>query len=88
MSMRDFEILGKLGDGAYSTVYRVLRNEDGLTYALKRVKLASLSQKEKDNALNEIRILASIRHPNIIAYKEAFLDESTKSLWYSTSHAV
>ena len=86
--MRDFEILGKLGDGAYSTVYRVLRNEDGLTYALKRVKLASLSQKEKDNALNEIRILASIRHPNIIAYKEAFLDESTKPLWYSTSHAV
>lgn len=50
--MRDFEILGKLGDGAYSTVYRVLRNEDGQTYALKRVKLASLSQKEKDNALN------------------------------------
>jgi Protein kinase domain. len=42
----------------------------------------SLSDKEKLNALNEVRILASIRHPNMIAYKEAFLDEASNSLWY------
>jgi NIMA (never in mitosis gene a)-related kinase 1/4/5 len=32
--------------------------------------LKELSKKEKENALNEVRILASIEHPNIIAYKE------------------
>jgi len=32
------------------------------------------------NALNEVRILASIVHTNIIAYKEAFFDESSSSL--------
>lgn len=31
-----------------------------------------LSQRERENAINEIRILASIDNPNIIAYKEAF----------------
>ena len=82
MSLKDFEILAKLGDGSYSTVYKVKRMEDGQVYALKRVKMSTLSSKEKDNALNEIRILASIRHPNVIAYKQAFVEDSTKSLWY------
>lgn len=40
----------------------------------------ALSDKEKQNALNEVRILASIRHANVIQYKEAFLDESSQSL--------
>lgn len=35
----------------------------------------NLSDKEKENALNEVRILASIRHTNIIGYKEVFYDE-------------
>ena len=45
MSVRDFEIISKLGEGAYSTVYKVMRHEDKKTYALKRVKMMSLSQK-------------------------------------------
>ncbi len=52
MSLKDFEIVAKLGDGAYSTVYKVRRVEDGQIYALKRVKMSGLSSKEKDNALN------------------------------------
>lgn len=50
-------------------------------YALKKVKLDHLSEKERENAINEVRILASIKHPNVIQYKEAFLDETSKSLW-------
>lgn len=34
-----------------------------------------LSAKERESALNEIRILASIEHDNIIAYKDAFIDD-------------
>ena len=44
--------------------------------------MGNLSEKEKLNALNEVRILASINHPNVIAYKEAFIDEASSSLWY------
>ena len=39
-----------------------------------------LSTKERQNALNEVRILASISHPCIIGYKEAFLEENNKYL--------
>jgi NIMA (never in mitosis gene a)-related kinase len=59
----------------------VKRIADGETYALKKVKMEKLSDKEKENALNEVRILASIKHHNICSYKEAFIDESSSSLW-------
>lgn len=70
-----------IGDGAYSSVYKVRRAEDNEVYALKKVKMLNLSDKEKENALNEVRILASINQPNVIQYKEAFIDESSSSLW-------
>ena len=44
------------------------------------VSMKNLSEKEKENAINEVRILASIKHPNIISYKEAFLDQKSESL--------
>ena len=62
-------------------MFRVRRLEDGDIYALKKVKLIKLSEKEKENAINEVRILASIKHRNVISYKEAFVEKNTQSLW-------
>ena len=78
--MKDFQVLGKLGDGAYSSVWKVKRISDGQEYAMKKVKLATLSEKEKLNALNEVRILASIKNPCIVGYKEAFFEDSPLTL--------
>ncbi len=50
----------RVGEGAYSEVFKVKRISDGGIYALKKVKMGNLSVKEKENALNEVRILASI----------------------------
>jgi len=74
------------GEGAYSTVYKVVRRKDSMEYALKKVKLDNLSDKEVENALNEVRILASIRNKNIISYKETFLDKDYNCLWYLYYH--
>ena len=78
--MEGFEILKKLGDGSYSVVYKVRRKVDNNIYALKKVNLQKLKDKEKQNALNEVRILASVKSPFVISYKEAFIEESDKSL--------
>jgi len=78
--MQNFQVIKSLGEGAFSTVYKVKRLSDGLEYALKKVKLGKLTEKEKQNALNEVRILASIQHPNIISYKESFIEERTSTL--------
>lgn len=79
-SLKDFEVVRKLGDGSFSQVYQVFRRSDSQSYALKKVKLGLLKAKEKENAINEVRILASISHANIVPYKEAFYDESSNSL--------
>ena len=39
-----------------------------------------LTAKEKDNAINEVRILASVNHENVAGYKEAFFEEATSTL--------
>ena len=36
-----------LGEGAYSQVYKVKRLSDNIEYALKKVKLSDLSDKER-----------------------------------------
>jgi len=59
--MENFEILEKLGKGAFSVVYKVRRKIDNQIYALKKVQITNLSEKQKTNSLNEIRVLASIK---------------------------
>ena len=39
-----------------------------------------LSERERINSVNEIRILASLNDPNIISFKEAFFEEQSSTL--------
>ena len=61
--------------------------KDNILYALKKVQIAQQTEKDRLNAINEIRILASIDHPNIIAYREAFYDNASQSLCIVMQHA-
>ena len=70
-----------LGDGSYSSVYKIKRIEDEKEYALKKVILMELLDKEKQNAFNEVWILASIRITHVICYKEVFMTENSNYLW-------
>ena len=63
------------------------RKSDGAEYAMKKVKMVKLTSKEKENALNEVRILASVNHPNVIGYKEAFFEDKTNTLCIVMEHA-
>ena len=79
-TINDFIIEKELGKGTFGSVYLVRRKEDNKIYALKTVKFEKLNKREQENSLNEVRILASVNHPNVIGYKEAFWDDQKKSL--------
>jgi NIMA (never in mitosis gene a)-related kinase len=63
-----------LGQGSYGKVYKALRHSDGRSYAVKVVNLSRLSSREIEDAVNEIRIMASFSSPFIISFHEAFCD--------------
>ncbi|KAG2431324.1 hypothetical protein HYH02_013452 [Chlamydomonas schloesseri] len=71
---RQFKVLKFLGKGSYGSVFLVQRLADSQTYALKEMDVRSMSQAEREDSINEIRLLASVNHPNVVCYNEAFLD--------------
>ena len=65
--LRQFRVQNLLGKGAFGDVYKVVRISDGVTYAMKKISIASMSTKEVADTLNEIRCghLPSSRSSNI-----------------------
>jgi serine/threonine-protein kinase len=71
----DYEILGVLGNGGMGKVYKV-RNVISDRVDAMKVLLPNLAgQKElAERFLREVKVLASLNHPNIAALRTAFMD--------------
>ena len=80
MNLSNYIIGEDLGSGSFGKVCLVTRKSDKKIFAMKRVKLSKLNQKEKEHAVNEIRILYSLNNKNIIGYEEAFYDDESETL--------
>lgn len=75
-----YEFVKELGSGSFGQVRLVRNREDQQLYAVKSVSLGRLSQKEKDGALNEVRLLASFDIPSVIKYEGSFYNQVTQEL--------
>lgn len=73
----DFDKVKFVGKGTYGSVWLVKRKSTGKIYALKEVDMKDKKQVEREESVNEIRILASIHHPNIIRYRDSFIEGTT-----------
>lgn len=71
--MDKFQILQKLGRGSFGRVYKVKRHSDNQIYAMKKIPLSNTSRTDSKYSLNEVRLLASLQHPHIISFQEAFV---------------
>lgn len=56
-----------LGKGSYGKVYKVEREGDKQMYALKEADLGAMSQAERADAVNEVRLMVSMSHPNVVS---------------------
>ena len=80
MSLNDYEFIKPLGKGSFGSVMLVKNKKKNVIYAMKRINLSNSDKKEIEASLNEIRLLYSLNHPNIIGYKESFFDEPSYTL--------
>ncbi len=76
-----YKIEKKVGVGAFAQVYLASDTDvPGHHVALKLLHNASLSQYDKDRALRELRLIASVFHPSIVQFKDHGWYESR--LWF------
>ena len=76
IELDDFTIHGVVGRGKFSTVYLATRTSDGLTVALKKIKLGcghGDNHRMRQKCLREVELLQSLDHANIIRYLDSFL---------------
>ncbi|PYH94985.1 Pkinase-domain-containing protein [Aspergillus ellipticus CBS 707.79] len=75
-SIRDFEFLGKLGEGTFGEVYKARSKKDNTIVALKKI----LMHNERDGfpitALREIKLLKMLSHTNILRLREMAVERS------------
>jgi len=76
MSLGEYEILEVIGQGGYARVYKVKRKSDGEYLSMKSIPFHSLSPEEKEDCLNECRILREVSHPLFIAFVDSFMEEN------------
>lgn len=63
------------------------QRSDGQEYAMKRVKIAELETKDQTNTLSEVRLLASVHHPHVLAFRETFVDHGSGEFCLVTDFA-
>lgn len=69
----DYRILEKIGQGEYGIVYKVRHKHTDEVYALKKINITNLTEKEKIQAFKEVKLLRKLDHKHIIRYFESFL---------------
>lgn len=74
-SIRDYKVIKKLGAGSFGTV--MLVEKEGKQYCMKKVDVRRMTQKERQAARDEAKILHRLQHPNIVHYEEQFIDGGT-----------
>ncbi|CAK9435568.1 uncharacterized protein LODBEIA_P02950 [Lodderomyces beijingensis] len=68
----NFRIIGVLGEGAFSTVYKAVDLNSNTPVAIKIISKAHLTSKQFHNIKNEIKIMKRIHHPNVLQLLNSF----------------
>eukprot|EP00794_Sanderia_malayensis_P007467 gene7467-8296_t len=72
MPLENYLIDKVIGKGSYGEVSLAKHKKDKKQYVIKKIDLHGASEKERNFSEQEVQILAKLRHPNIVSYKESF----------------
>lgn len=70
--MEKYVRLQKIGEGSFGKAVLVKSTEDGRHYVIKEINISRMSDKEREESRREVAVLANMKHPNIVQYKESF----------------
>lgn len=64
----------KIGEGSFGKAYLVKSKDSGKQFVIKEINISKMGRKEREEAKKEVAVLAQMKHPNIVAYREHFED--------------
>nr|KAF6481231.1 NIMA related kinase 1 [Molossus molossus] len=70
--MEKYVKLQKIGEGSFGKAILVKSAEDGRQYVIKEINISRMSNKEREESRREVAVLANMKHPNIVQYRESF----------------
>ncbi|XP_069872603.1 serine/threonine-protein kinase Nek1 isoform X9 [Dipodomys merriami] len=70
--MEKYVRLQKIGEGSFGKAVLVKSAEDGRQYVIKEINISKMSSKEREESRREVAVLANMKHPNIVQYRESF----------------
>ncbi|XP_023780717.1 serine/threonine-protein kinase Nek1 isoform X13 [Cyanistes caeruleus] len=62
----------KIGEGSFGKAILVKAKENGQHYVIKEINISKMSNKEREESRREVAVLANMKHPNIVLYRESF----------------
>ena len=74
-----YEVIKKIGEGAYGKIYKVKNKQSGDIRAMKQIMKSKIPDIKKFQ--NEIKILAMVDHPNIVRLFEVIEDDKYFNLF-------
>ena len=77
-----YEILKKLGEGTYGTVYKCYDTRKEQVVAVKKLKFHHENEGIPATSIREIGILRSMKHENLVFLKDIARDDSEKNSLY------
>ncbi|PIM99510.1 Serine/threonine protein kinase [Handroanthus impetiginosus] len=75
--MEDYAAIEQIGRGAFGAAFLVLHKNENKKYVLKKIRLSKQTEKFKRAAYQEMDLLAKLRHPYILEYKDAWVDRGS-----------
>lgn len=87
-SLDAYEDIRSLGRGSYATVRLVRRLDTGELLVIKRfhVPLGELSTRERTEIYQEIKLLAHLKHPNIVQFHSSFVEHGVMHIVMVSGH--
>eukprot|EP00041_Stephanoeca_diplocostata_P037625 m.1430711 g.1430711 ORF g.1430711 m.1430711 type:complete len:119 (+) comp25074_c0_seq15:297-653(+) len=73
--MENYSRVRTVGRGAYGIVQLVRRKKDNKLVIIKEIPVEEMTLEERQSALNEVKVLDMLNHPNIISYCDSFFED-------------
>lgn len=69
-----YDVVRPIGSGSFGQVFLVLHRRERRHYVMKSIELKSTTLEGREAAELEVRLLSAMRHPNIVSYRESFVN--------------